>query len=137
MSSTAMNAFMTEASTNAAFAERLRSAISEHEGADAIEAVGALARDAGFDVRNTDVEVFRERALVLLEDGELSEEKLDGVAGGVIGIDDVLLGGAILGVICAAAGTVGLTGAAIGTRVIGGVISKDFGDKITDFFNKW
>lgn len=139
MSQQAMTKFFSALHENPALAERVRDAVEQNEGQAAIEAVAGVAADAGFDVSVADVADFRSRALELLADGELSEQNLEKVAGGLIGVDDVLLLGAapvMLGGLTALAGSAMAVGS-LGTVTAGMMISTDFANKVSDFFSKW
>ncbi len=139
MSQQAMTEFFSALHDDPALAERVRNAVEQNEGQAAIEAVAGVAADAGFDVGVADVADFRSRALELIEDSELSEERLEEVAGGLIGVDDVLLvgGGAVmLGGLTALVGSAVAVGS-LGTVTAGMMISTDLANKVTDFFSKW
>jgi len=119
MSKDAIKAFMTEVGSDTGLAGRMRSAVETHDGPDAVEAIAALARDSGFDVEVRDVEAFRERALALLDDGEMRDDQLESVSGGVMVVDDIILG---LGAVA----------------VVGGVAALfATSDEGRDFFSRW
>lgn len=138
MSDEAMKSFMAQAARDPALAGQVRDAVAQHDGPQAVAALARIAKDAGHDVEAADVEAFRTRALGALEEGELTEESLERVSGGLFGVDDLLFAGAIgstiaLPVLGAAAG--GL--AAAGGVAIGAIVDKDFGKAVGDFLSKW
>jgi len=138
MSQQALTEFIESLANNPAWAARLRAEVESHEGRDAIEAVARVASDAGYDVEAADAEAFRSNALKALEDGDLDDESLGNVSGGVLlGVvaNAIILGGsgAVIGAAAtgAVAGTAGVVG---GTALL---VSKDLRDGITNFFSKW
>ena len=139
MSQQAMTEFFSALPDNPALAERVRNAVEHNPGPEAIEAVAHIATDAGFEVELRDVADFRARALEMLEDGELSEENLEKVAGGLFGIDDALFivgGAAVVGLVATTAAGAAF-GGSVGTVAVASAVSDDFKNKVTDFFSKW
>jgi len=133
MSQQAMTALFASLPESPALAGRFRDAVEQNEGQQAIEAVARVAAEAGYDVDSTDVAIFRASALELLEDGDLSEEHLEKVSGGVVG--EVLIAGGVAaaGVAILTAGTVTV---AAGTATLGVAIGKH-AEAINNFFSKW
>jgi len=139
MSQQAMTTFISALPENPDLAGRLRHAVEQSEGQQTIEAVARVATEAGYDVDIADVMAFRARTLELLEDGDLSEENLEQVAGGLVGVDDVLIAGVGVAILGGIAASVGLsaTAGATGMLIVGGFVSQDFGDKAVTFLTKW
>lgn len=135
MSHEAMTSFMENVARDAGLADALRDAVAQTEGPEAVAAVAGVAAAAGYDVTAEDASAFRTQALDILNDGELSEEKLAGVSGGVVA--EI----AIAGSIAAVAGMTALPAAGIVLgvgEIIGGPgFTQDIRDKVGDFFSKW
>ena len=132
MSQQSLTAFFTKLADDPELARRMHNVVEQNEGPQAVAAVGDLAREAGYDVDDTEVASFRASALRSLRTGELSETDLEAVAGGTSGTEDLL--GVIGGAISLATGAGGLAlniGSAVGT------VGKAAGDGMTDFFSKW
>jgi len=139
MSHQAMIDFISALPGNAVLAERLRAVVEQEHRQQAIEGVARVAGDAGYEVDTADVAAFRSRALELLDDGELSEENLEQVAGGLIGVSTALFlvgGAAGVGLVSTVAAGSAL-GGTVGTVAAASAISHDFKHKVTDFLSKW
>lgn len=142
MSHEAMKVFMEQAAGDATLGGLFRDAVSQNDGQAAIEAVTRVAVEAGHDVTSEDVSAFRSRALSALEHGELTDENLNGVSGGLFGADDLAF--ATIGVSLVALPVLGAATGALATTGLGGIgvavgaaVDKDFGNKVVDFFSKW
>ncbi|WP_420405767.1 Nif11-like leader peptide family RiPP precursor [Nisaea sp.] len=133
MSMQAMNAFLEKAEADEAVAARLVAILDENEAAAIPPKVVELANDNGFEVTAVDVEETRARFVKAIkdserEDGDLSDDDLEHVSGGV---SPALINGLIKG-----AGLAIKVGGKIGSAIIGRGINKTV-DDVGNFFSKW
>ena len=131
MSHEAMKSFMKQAAGDTALAERFRDAVARSEEAEAMAAIARVATGAGYLVDVADVSAFRTQMLDTLDDGELSDDSLNTVSGGIIGVDDLLIAGALAS--AATLPALGVATGALGASVVGIVVSQD----VRNFFSKW
>lgn len=135
MSQQALAEFFKALPDNPDLAEKLRVAVSENDGSAATDAVARVASEAGYEVDAADAETFRAEVLKAMEDGELDEESLSKVSGGIIGVDDLLMVGLIGASAGAIASAAGLGGTAVGGAAL--LLSQDLRQGVTNFFSKW
>lgn len=132
MSEQAMLSFVEAAANDAEIAAGMVAAVGDKEGLAASEAVAAYATSKGYDVSAADADKVRVKlADALDDDGNLSDESLEDVAGGAVA---GLAVGAVATILAGNptvqnAVTQGLNAAA------GGVVTA--GKAVVSFFKKW
>jgi predicted ribosomally synthesized peptide with nif11-like leader len=142
MSMQAMQSFLQKAQTEPAVGEQLVSIIDENPPEVIYPKVVTLAGSHGFDVTEADVkETHQEfkQAAAASEDGDLSDEDLENVSGGIAPV----VVAAMIGVGAAGVGAVGTVAAAgVGgaAGITSAVISRGINNTVNDigkFFSKW
>ncbi|WP_213473771.1 hypothetical protein [Thalassospira tepidiphila] len=137
MSAQAMADFLVEANQNEALAVGMVEAIGDKEGAAATSAVAEYANQNGYDVTEEDAAEAQMALVKATEgEGELSDDDLDDVSGGIAGTialaaaaTSIAASGAITGANMAASG-------GIVSSVIGHGINKTVND-VGEFFKQW
>ncbi len=133
MSMQAMASFMEKAQSDPKLGEELVSLIDQNEREDIYPKVVSLAGEHGFSVTVKDVQETRQQfEQVDAGDGDLSDDDLENVSGGVasVVIAGLITGGAALG--AAGIGAAGGVTAAVLKRGINNTVND-----IGDFFKKW
>tara|TARA_E500000318_G_scaffold103708_1_gene109019 strand:- start:38 stop:433 length:396 start_codon:yes stop_codon:yes gene_type:complete len=129
----AMASFMEKAQSDPKLGEELVSLIDQNEREDIYPKVVSLAGEHGFSVTVKDVQETRQQfEQVDAGDGDLSDDDLENVSGGVasVVIAGLITGGAALG--AAGIGAAGGVTAAVLKRGINNTVND-----IGDFFKKW
>lgn len=142
MTMQAMTAFLEKAQSDPALVEKLVGIVEENEGQAIYDKLAALACDSGYDVTAADTESMHQSILAELGDGEgdLSDDDLESVAGGLLSQGELRTGKNLVGAIRDG----GVEGTAMGLyggmrdsgKMIGDAAGKEF-KKVGDFFSKW
>jgi len=136
MSMQAMASFLEKTQGDEVLAENFVDILANNEGDEITSKVIDLAKVNGFDITASDVEETRKQFEQVTEagDGELSDDDLENVSGGVV-VSATVAAAIITGVAGVGAAGIGAAGA-LGSAVIKNGINNTVND-IGNFFSRW